>query len=58
MAKKESDIDKFSREAFERGLTYKQAQMEETLALIKAGKLEGKEGKGSGRKKNVCENNN
>jgi len=48
MAKRESDIDKFAREAFERGLTYKQAQMEETLALIKAGKLEKKEGKKHG----------
>jgi len=40
--KKKTNLDEFVKEALEQGLSYRQAQVKETLALLKEGKLEKK----------------
>ena len=47
--KKITNLDEFVKESLEQGLSYRQAQVKETLALLKEGKLEKKAGKKSGR---------
>lgn len=47
--KKKTNLDDFEKEAREQGLTYRQAQIQETIALVKEGKLTKKAGKKRGR---------
>lgn len=47
--KKKTNLDEFVKEALEQGLSYRQAQVKETLALLKEGKLEKKKKAGKKR---------
>lgn len=52
--KKNTILDDFEKEIREQGLTYRQAQIQETIALVKEGKLTkkagNKRGRGSGKR--------